>query len=212
MAKKAVKKSAKKTAKKSPAKAAKKSSKKAAVSRGNTKSSGAKKSAKKAVKKTAKKAAKKSSGKPAEAQSRYADAKMNPVVHFEIPMENPVRISEFYQQAFGWNIIPLGEEYDGYILAQSGETTSDGMLKENGMINGGFTHKDMQRPAQYPTLVIAVFDLKEAVEKIEKAGGKIVGNPKPIPGYGTYVSFVDTEGNRLEIIEPDDAWKKKTSR
>lgn len=211
MAKKAAKKSAKKTAKKSPAKAAKKSSTKAGSTR-TSRSAGAKKSAKKSAKQPAKKAAKKSSRKPEEARSRYADSKMNPVVHFEIPMENPVRISEFYQQAFGWNIIPLGEEYDGYILAQSGETSSDGMLKENGMINGGFTHKDMQRPAQYPTLVIAVYDLKEAVERIEKAGGKIVGNPKPIPGYGTYVSFVDTEGNRLEIIEPDDAWKKKTSR
>lgn len=157
------------------------------------------------------KAAKKASKKSAKPARRSADPKMNSVVHFEIPIENPVRVSEFYNNAFGWNTIQLGEEYDGYILAQTGKTKKDGILKESGMINGGFKHKDMQRPAQYPTLVIAVPDLKDAVEKIEKAGGKIVGNPIPIPGYGTYVAFVDTEGNRLEIIEPDQKLKKKKS-
>jgi predicted enzyme related to lactoylglutathione lyase len=178
----------------------------------------AKKAAKKAVKKPAKKSAKKSAKKAAKSSgknkktSRFAEAKMNPVVHFEIPMDNPSRVSDFYREAFGWNTIQMGEEHGGYILAQTGETRKDGMLKETGMINGGFKHKDMQRPAQYPTLVIAVFDLKAAVEKVEKAGGKIVGNPIPIPGYGTYITFVDTEGNRLEMIEPDEKWKEKTSK
>lgn len=192
------KKSAKKVAKKAVKKPVKKSNSKTAkpVSSGG-----------KAAKKSAKKAA-----KPTQRDKKHsgsAVAKMNPVVHFEIPMENPVRVSEFYNKAFGWNTIQLGEEFDGYIQAQSGKTKKDGMLKETGMINGGFKHKDMQRPAQYPTLVIAVPDLRAAVEKIEGAGGKIVGNPIPIPGYGTYVSFVDTEGNRLEIIEPDQKLKKK---
>lgn len=186
MAKKAAKKSAKKAVRRTPAKkvVAKKSAKKSAR-RAPTKKTGAKKA------------------------NGHANGRMNPVVHFEIPMENPVRISEFYHKAFGWNTIQLGEEHGDYILAQTGATTKDGMLKEKAMINGGFYHKDMQRPAQYPTLVIAVDDLTKAVKNIEKAGGTIVGNPIPIPGYGTYVSFVDTEGNRLEIIEPDDSWKKK---
>lgn len=148
--------------------------------------------------------------KTKKATSRYAKSKMNPVVHFEIPMENPKRISKFYKKAFGWNTIQMGEEHGDYVLAQTGETTKNGMLKENGMINGGFYHRDKKMPAQYPTLVIAVMDLKKAMKKIEKAGGKILGKPVPIPGYGTYISFFDTEGNRIEIIEPDEKWKEKT--
>ncbi len=148
--------------------------------------------------------------KKSKSTSRYAKSKMNPVVHFEIPIDNPKRVSKFYKKAFGWNPIPLGEEHGGYIIAQTGETTKDGMLKETGIINGGFYRKDKKRPAQYPTLVLAVADLKKAMKKIEKAGGRIIGKPEPIPGYGTYVSFYDTEGNRLEIIEPDQKWKDKT--
>lgn len=172
------------------------------VSRAGNGTAKRKKSTSRTLKKTDRRAQTRLNGKAAKRM-------MNPVVHFEIPMENPVRISEFYQKAFGWNTLQLGEEHGGYILAQTGETTKDGMLKKKAMINGGFYHKDMKRPAQYPTLVIAVDDLTAAVERIEKAGGKVVGNPIPIPGYGTYVSFVDTEGNRLEVIEPTKEMKSR---
>jgi predicted enzyme related to lactoylglutathione lyase len=104
----------------------------------------------------------------------------------------------------------MGKKHGGYIVAHTGETTEDGMLKETGIINGGFYHADKKKPAQYPTLVIAVYDLKKAMKKIEKAGGKIIDKPVDIPGFGTYISFYDTEGNRMEIIEPDEDWKERT--
>ncbi len=38
--------------------------------------------------------------------------------------------------------------------------------------------------------------------KIEKSGGKVLGDPWDIPGVGLYVSFLDTEGNRVAMIQP----------
>ena len=37
---------------------------------------------------------------------------------------------------------------------------------------------------------------------IAKAGGKVLGEPMDIPGIGRDVSFYDTEGNRVSILQP----------
>ena len=61
---------------------------------------------------------------------------------------------------------------------------------------------------QYPSVVIAVDDIKEAMKKVKEAGGKVLGGsyapgePDDILGVGLYVSFVDTEGNRVSLLQP----------
>ena len=48
--------------------------------------------------------------------------------------------------------------------------------------------------------------------KITKAGGEVLGEPMDIPGFGTYVSFYDTEGNRVAIMEPTTEMKELAKR
>lgn len=134
--------------------------------------------------------------------------KMYPVVHFEMPTNDRSRTSKFYSKVFGWNMAVLGEEHGNYLLATTGETKKNGMLKRTNMINGGFYEKHIEAPAQYPTVVIAVDSLKQMMKKVAKEGGEILGEPHEIPGYGTYVSFYDTEGNRVEMIEPTKEMKQ----
>ena len=50
--------------------------------------------------------------------------------------------------------------------------------------------------------MIAVDDIKTAAEKVRDAGGKVLGEPMEIPGVGHYVSFTDTEGNRVSMLQP----------
>ena len=57
-------------------------------------------------------------------------------------------------------------------------------------------------PAQYPSVVIAVGDIHASMKKVTDAGGKVLGEPMEIPGVGQYVSFFDTEGNRVSILQP----------
>jgi uncharacterized protein len=74
--------------------------------------------------------------------------------------------------------------------------------KTPGTINGGFFPKKPDWPAQYPSIVIAVDDIKESVRKVTDAGGRVLGEPIEIPGVGQYVSFFDTEGNRVSMLQP----------
>jgi len=53
-----------------------------------------------------------------------------------------------------------------------------------------------------PSVVIAVDDIKKAMVKVTDAGGKVLGEPVDIPGIGQYVSFTDTEGNRVSLLQP----------
>ena len=45
-------------------------------------------------------------------------------------------------------------------------------------------------------------DINDAIKKIKSAGGKVLNEPMDIPGIGSYSSFIDTEGNRLSILQP----------
>jgi predicted enzyme related to lactoylglutathione lyase len=126
---------------------------------------------------------------------------MNPVVHFEMPAEDRKRMAEFYTTVFGWKTQQLGEEMGNYILATTTDSDEKGP-KKPGAINGGFFQRTDDKPAQYPSVVIAVEDIREHVMKVEKTGGKVLGEPMDIPGVGLYVSFFDTEGNRVGMIQP----------
>ena len=128
--------------------------------------------------------------------------KMNPVVHFEMPYENPDRLVKFYTRAFGWQMQKLGENMGDYVTASTTETDENRMVKRPGAINGGFFPKKPDWPAQYPSVVIAVDDINEAMRKVTDAGGRVLGEPIEIPGIGQYVSFTDTEGNRVGILQP----------
>jgi predicted enzyme related to lactoylglutathione lyase len=128
--------------------------------------------------------------------------KMNPVVHFEMPAEDRKRMADFYTNVFGWKTQMLGPEMGDYVLAFTTEPDETGRPKNPGAINGGFFPKSGDKPAQYPSVVIAVEDIKEHMKKVEEADGTVLGEPMEIPGVGLYVAFIDTEGNRLSMLQP----------
>lgn len=126
----------------------------------------------------------------------------NPVVHFEMPADDSKRMSEFYTKAFGWKTMDLGEQMQNYVLVTTTDTDENGMIQTPGSINGGFYPRDNSMPSQGPSVVIAVGDIKKAMSDIKEAGGNVIGKPQEIPGYGMYVYFIDTEGNRVSLMEP----------
>ena len=128
--------------------------------------------------------------------------KMNPVVHFEMPAEDRKRMSVFYTKAFGWQTNQLGPEMGEYVLVTTTEVDDKMMPKKPGAINGGFFQKTDDKPSQYPSVVIQVDDIKESMKKVNKAGGKVLGEPMEIPNVGRFVSFFDTEGNRVSMMQP----------
>jgi uncharacterized protein len=127
---------------------------------------------------------------------------MNSVVHFEMPYGDRDRVARFYESVFGWQTQKLGEDMGNYVMATTTESGAEGP-KKPGAINGGFFERKADWPDQHPSVVIAVDDIDGSMKKITKAGGKVLGDPMDIPGVGRYVSFTDTEGNRVSILRPE---------
>jgi predicted enzyme related to lactoylglutathione lyase len=127
--------------------------------------------------------------------------KMNPVVHFEMPANDRKRMADFYSDVFGWQAQMLGEDMGNYVTVATAETDEMGRPKVPGAINGGFYPRVDDSP-QVPSVVIAVDDIKESMKKVTAAGGQVLGDPMPIPGVGQFVSFIDTEGNRVSLLQP----------
>jgi len=92
------------------------------------------------------------------------------VVHFEMSAEDKSRMADFYTKAVGWKTQMLGPEMNGYVLVTTTEPDENGRAKNPGAINGGFYEKSADMPAQYPSVVIGVGDIKEAMKKVTEAG------------------------------------------
>lgn len=131
--------------------------------------------------------------------------KKSPVVHFEMPAKDRKRVAEFYEKVFGWQMNQLSPEMGNYLIAQTAETDENNMVKTPGAINGGFWETQEKAP---PHVVISVDNLEEAMKRVEKAGGKIIGGASgpgkidDIPGVGRYTSFEDSEGNCVGMLQP----------
>jgi predicted enzyme related to lactoylglutathione lyase len=136
-------------------------------------------------------------------------SKMNPVVHFEMPAEDKERMKKFYTNVFGWQMQQFGPEMGEYVVVTTSEVGEDHFPKQRGTINGGFYQKTKDMGEQHPSVVISVEDIRESMKKVKEAGGKILGGdpnkpgePGDIPGIGLYCSFIDTEGNRISMLQP----------
>ncbi|GAA0576723.1 VOC family protein [Halomonas salifodinae] len=127
---------------------------------------------------------------------------MNPVVHFEMPYDDRERMATFYGAVFGWQTQMLGEEMGNYVLATTTDSDESGRPTSPGAINGGFFPQHPDWPGQHPSVVIAVDDIQASMQKVEAAGGQVLGEPMEIPGVGHYVAFTDTEGNRASMLQP----------
>lgn len=128
------------------------------------------------------------------------DPKTNGVVHFEMPMKDKARTIKFYESAFNWKMMGMGEEMGNYVVASTTDSTDKGP-KNPGAINGGFYPLTEGMPTA-PSVVIQVANLDESIKKVEEAGGKILDKPMDIPQIGRYVAFEDTEGNRVGMLQP----------
>ena len=128
--------------------------------------------------------------------------KICPVVHFEMPALDRKRMANFYSEAFGWQTQLMGEEMGNYVVVTTTENDESGRPKKAGAINGGFYPVNESDGPHCPSVVIAVDDISDAMKKVMESGGKLLGEPVEIPAVGWYISFIDTEGNRVSILQP----------
>jgi predicted enzyme related to lactoylglutathione lyase len=114
------------------------------------------------------------------------------VVHFELPVDDPDRASDFYQKVFGWHI----EKWDGpqdYWLITTGQDGETG-------INGALTRRS--EAFAHTVSTVGVDSLDEALARAEACGATVLMKDV-VPGIGWLAYCLDTEGNQFGMIQND---------
>jgi uncharacterized protein len=128
------------------------------------------------------------------------------VVHFEIPAEDPDKLSQFYTQLFGWRIEKMsmgGTDVPDYYVTFTTEVDEQGMPKQPGAINGGIHRR--QSPEQRPVNYVNVESVDEYVGKATSLGARVVVGKMPVPGMGYFAQLVDPQGNTFGVWEGNSA-------
>jgi hypothetical protein len=117
------------------------------------------------------------------------------VVHFEIPFDDPQRATEFYREAFGWQLDSMPEFQ--YTMVRTTPVGDQGMPTEPGAINGGMMQR--QGDISSPVITIAVDDIDKSLETIGSLGGATVSAKMPVGDMGFAAYFRDPEGNVMGL-------------
>jgi uncharacterized protein len=117
---------------------------------------------------------------------RYGRARMAaPIIHIEFPSADFGRTAAFYGELFGW---------------QTQQNAAASYMKFDGADgpSGGWVRADsVQSPGPVPYL--QVDDIGAVLDKVEKAGGRIIARRLPFAGGGEVALFADPDGNVLGV-------------
>ena len=126
---------------------------------------------------------------------------MDPIVHFEIPVDDVEKARTFYS-IFGWKMddwkMPDGSVYVGIHTTPIDEKTRQPL--KPGAINGGvFKKNEAAKNVKGAVVAIHVESIDERLKEIEKAGGKVVMPKIDMMGMGFYAYFADLSGNVIGL-------------
>ncbi|CAM3243050.1 Glyoxalase/bleomycin resistance/extradiol dioxygenase family protein [Sphingomonas antarctica] len=111
------------------------------------------------------------------------DGRLN---YVELPCADVPAARAFYEAAFGWTVMPFGDDY-------AATTTGDVDLGLNG---------DPDQQTAAPLAVIQVSDLEAAQARIEAAGGVMTLPIFAFPG-GRRFHVRDPGGSEIAVMQPD---------
>lgn len=126
---------------------------------------------------------------------------MDPIVHFELPVDDLDKARDFYGKIFGWKLqdwqMPDGSTYVGVHTTPIDEKTRQPI--KPGAINGGIMKHTEHVKA--PVFAIHVQSIDERVKQVEAAGGSVVSPKVDMMGMGFYAYVKDPAGNVIGLWE-----------
>jgi len=112
----------------------------------------------------------------------------NPICHFEFMSDDPEKCRQFYGSVFDWEFDD--ESMPGYTLIGTGSDPGGGLMK---------------RPAESPGPCMNVYflvdDIGDTLDKVQKAGGKVLVPETPIPNVGWFAIIADPEGLHFGVFK-----------
>lgn len=128
---------------------------------------------------------------------------MNPVTWFSIPSDDMEKAAIFYNQTFGWEILPDTKEKDSdfdFKFALNAPSDDEYVATERGRVNGCIVKR--ATGIKHPVVLVEVEDLEVASQKIKAAGGKVVSDVIPMDSLnGKFFLATDLDGNMIEVFE-----------
>jgi predicted enzyme related to lactoylglutathione lyase len=113
------------------------------------------------------------------------------IVHFEIPAQNPAKLSEFYKKSLGWTFKDSGMKEMKYWMIKTATKPK---------VGGGMYKKD--NPKQGIVNYYNTPNIQTAIDKIKKNGGRIVVDKMKVMDMGWSAIALDPEGNMLGLFQP----------
>jgi len=118
--------------------------------------------------------------------------KKNPVVWFEIPVNDISRAKTFYEQVFGTEL-SLNEMGPVKMAWFAGDQNTSGA-------SGSLVKAEHSKPSASGTVIyFSVDDLDGTLKKVQSQHGKTVVPKTSIGEHGFYAVFEDTEGNYVGL-------------
>ncbi len=117
------------------------------------------------------------------------------VVHFDISAENVKRAIQFYESIFGWKFTKWEGPMEYWMISTDPQDRPG--------IDGGLSKRESTDAKVTNTIEVESID--QTLDKIVKAGGKIIQPKGPIPGVGYFAQCADTEGTVFGLMESDES-------
>ncbi|MEV6964582.1 VOC family protein [Hamadaea sp. NPDC051192] len=116
------------------------------------------------------------------------------VSHFELPVDDLARASEFYSKVFGWNVFTIPT---GSTLVGTTPSDADGRPTVPGGINGGLAVRG--GAITTPVVTVTVEDIDASLQAVEEHGGKRVQEKVSVGDFGFVAYVTDSEGSVLGL-------------
>lgn len=123
------------------------------------------------------------------------------MTHFAIHIDNIARAKSFYEQVFEWGFASHGP---ADFLQIKADKSDDGELI-------GALQSRKYSPLKEKLIglecTIAVENIDDIIQRVEKSGGQILMRKTEIPSVGWITKFLDTEGNLVCAMQADSGTK-----
>jgi hypothetical protein len=128
-----------------------------------------------------------------------------PFVVLEIEADDLARARSFYSAVFGWSFADSAVEQGALEAEMGGDRDTVVRVHLREREPSSFPPSPIERAERRHSHFLCVHDLTPLLKRIVEAGGQLVAGPTEIPGLGSRLYILDTEGNEVSVLQPEHA-------
>jgi predicted enzyme related to lactoylglutathione lyase len=118
----------------------------------------------------------------------------HPIVHIEIPAQDPAQAVKFYNALFDWKM-EVNDQFN-YHMFDPGDGPG-GAFVNVGMDPSGSNEMKINEPLIY----VGTDDIPQTLNRAVELGGKLFYPETEIPGQGWFAIFQDISGNKVALYK-----------